>query len=58
MAFQDILRLLTKLPNVAHNYEVPYDAWNHLDFIWGIDANIYVYNELLKNLEEDVANLF
>jgi len=54
----DILRLLTKLPNVAHNYEVPYDAWNHLDFIWGIDANIYVYNELLKNLEEDVANLF
>jgi len=53
----DILRLITKLPNIVNGfgYEVPYEKWNHLDFIYGIDANIYVYEEMLKVMQEHEA---
>ena len=52
---QDILRLITKLPNIVNGFgwEVPYEKWNHLDFIYGIDANIYVYEEMLKVMQEN-----
>jgi len=51
----DILRLITKLPNIVNGfgYEVPYEQWNHLDFIYGIDANTYVYDEMLKLMQEN-----
>jgi lysosomal acid lipase/cholesteryl ester hydrolase len=47
----DVLRLFSELPNIVANYDVPYPAWNHLDFVYGIDANIYVYPEVLANME-------
>jgi len=55
----DILRLITKLPNIVNGfgYEVPYEKWNHLDFIYGIDANIYVYDELLKVMQENEPSI-
>ncbi|TRY73442.1 hypothetical protein TCAL_06993 [Tigriopus californicus] len=46
----DILTLLTRLPNVYDNYEVPYPNWNHLDFLWGIDANTLVYPQVISNM--------
>ena len=41
-----------KLPNIFANYQVPYDGWAHLDFTYGIDANKYVYDEVMKNMEK------
>jgi len=47
----DVLRLLSGLPNLAVNFEVPYAEWNHLDFIYGIDADKLLYPEIIKNME-------
>jgi len=48
----DVLRLTAQLPNLVESYEVPFNGWNHLDFVYGIDANTLVYPELFKNMEK------
>ena len=48
--FQDVLRLTSHLPMIFDNYQVPYENWNHLDFIWGIDADTLVYTQLMANM--------
>ncbi|KAK4298232.1 hypothetical protein Pmani_029415 [Petrolisthes manimaculis] len=45
---QDVSWLASQLPHVVINYEVPYPKFNHIDFVWGIDALKYVYKPLLK----------
>ena len=35
---------------IFDNYQVPYENWNHLDFIWGIDADTLVYTQLMANM--------
>lgn len=45
------MRLSSQLPNLYASYEVPFAKWNHLDFLYGIDADVLVYQELLKNME-------
>jgi len=47
----DVLRYLSAIPNSFSVYEVPFPLWNHLDYLWGIDADTLVYPEILKNLE-------
>jgi len=47
----DLIRLTAELPNLIKSYKVPFDGWNHLDFMYGIDANELVYQELLKQLK-------
>ncbi|KAA0187244.1 hypothetical protein HAZT_HAZT009873 [Hyalella azteca] len=44
----DVARLVTELPNLVHNYRVPFDKFNHIDFIWAISADELVYNEVLS----------
>jgi len=51
ITFQDVLKVTQALPNLISNYLVPYPEWNHLDYLWGIDANTLVYPEILKNME-------
>ena len=47
----DVAMLLPKLPNLLFHKEIlPY---NHLDFIWGMDAPQEVYNEMLSLMAED-----
>ena len=46
-----MLKLTEALPNLVANYLVPYAQWNHLDYLWGIDAHTLVYPEVLKNME-------
>merc|ERR1712241_900443 len=59
----DILFTMTGLPNVVPgmNHEVGWKAWSHLDFLWGIDADRFVFSYLLNNLqfckENDCRNL-
>ena len=46
------MRLSTQLPNLFASYEVPFAKWNHLDYLYGMDADIFVYQELLENMEK------
>ena len=46
------MRLADELPNLFASYDVPFKKWNHLDFLYGIDADTLVYEELLKNMEK------
>ncbi|XP_012566664.2 gastric triacylglycerol lipase isoform X1 [Hydra vulgaris] len=34
------------LPNIVFSKNI--DAWNHVDFIWGIDANKMIYEDIIK----------
>ena len=47
---EDVLRFLTKLPNNYATYEVPFELWNHLDYLYGIDAKTILYPEIIKNM--------
>ena len=48
---QDVQKMISMLPNVFASYDVPYKKWNHMDYLWGIDADTLVYAEVLKNME-------
>ena len=47
---QDVQKMISMLPNVFASYDVPYKKWNHMDYLWGIDADTLVYAEVLKNI--------
>ncbi|XP_028397346.1 lysosomal acid lipase/cholesteryl ester hydrolase-like [Dendronephthya gigantea] len=47
---RDVASLAKALPNVIYSQEIP--KWEHLDFIWGLDASRLVYKPLLKYLNE------
>lgn len=50
--FQDVLRLSKKIPNLIGLYDVPYQKFNHIDFLWGKDAPELVYKQLLKVIKK------
>ena len=33
-------------------HEVDFENWSHLDFLWGVDADVLVYKYLIKNIEK------
>ena len=49
---QDVMRYVSSIPNQFRVYEIPYPKWNHLDYMWGIDADKYVFSEILKDIED------
>ncbi|MBW04294.1 Gastric triacylglycerol lipase, partial [Eschrichtius robustus] len=48
---QDVDLLLPKLSNLIYHKEIP--TYNHLDFIWAMDAPQEVYNEIISMMAED-----
>jgi len=53
-AMQDVLRTVSELPNVVPGmiHMVEFPGWNHLDFLWGIDADRFVYKFVLENMKK------
>ena len=46
----DISYLRENLPNIVDDYEV--DLWNHVDFIWAINARELLYERIVKLMEK------
>jgi len=46
----DYTRMLDQLPDLYDAFTVPWDKWNHLDFLWAIDSDIYLFPRLLENI--------
>ncbi|ELT87656.1 hypothetical protein CAPTEDRAFT_5448 [Capitella teleta] len=44
----DVKYLLSQLPNLKYHEEILH--WNHLDFIWAMDANVVLYPHIIKIL--------
>ncbi|KAK9875913.1 hypothetical protein WA026_009697 [Henosepilachna vigintioctopunctata] len=51
---EDINPLSEKLPNVVNKTKVPFPAFNHLDFMWAIDAKNLLYTELISIINKYV----
>jgi len=54
----DVEKTISELPFIASIpnlwimiHEVDYTNWNHVDFVWGMDAKTYVYKDLITNLK-------
>ncbi|XP_033335083.2 lipase 3 [Megalopta genalis] len=49
---EDVKRLVNELPHEPSIYNVPYDNFNHIDFLWAVDAPKLVYKKLLAMLSD------
>ncbi|XP_057681529.1 gastric triacylglycerol lipase isoform X2 [Corythoichthys intestinalis] len=47
---KDVALLLMQLPNVVFRQEIPH--WDHLDFIWGLDAPKLMFPTILKLMQQ------
>ena len=47
----DITKLTDRLPNVTEIRKIEYLKFNHVDFLWGRDAKILLYNAVLTVLK-------
>lgn len=48
---RDVDQLKKFLPHVINDYLVPHEKFNHLDFIYGIDAQHLLYDEIVKTMQ-------
>ena len=49
---QDVDQLASKLPNLVGKFLVPLPLFNHLDFLWGTDADTLVYNKIISQMDD------
>jgi lysosomal acid lipase/cholesteryl ester hydrolase len=47
---RDVDFLSTNLPNIVLNRRIPMPKFNHIDFLWGLDADTLVYKEIISLL--------
>lgn len=52
----DVDRLIQTLPNVMHTYLVPHSQFNHIDFVWGINATILLYDNVFNVMNSTFDN--
>lgn len=50
-AVKDVDKLSEKVPNLVEKFHVPLEKFNHLDFLWAIDVDVVVYEDVIKLLE-------
>ena len=41
---------LIQLPNIFDAFTVPFEQFNHLDFLWAIDLDTLLFPRLLENI--------
>merc|ERR1719320_1384896 len=46
----DVALLADNLPNLVASYKVPFNTFNHLDFLWGKTADSLLYKPALPQL--------
>ncbi|CAH0397142.1 unnamed protein product [Chilo suppressalis] len=51
----DVSNLYVRLVNPIEHYVVPMKEFNHIDFLWGIDAPKLVYAKLIRLLEDGMS---
>ena len=39
-----------QLPNIFDAYTVPWEQFNHLDFLWAIDLDTLLFPRVLENM--------
>ena len=47
---EDVKKFRPQLPNIIDDYKVPDDDFNHVDFLWALDAGKLVYQRLFSYL--------
>merc|ERR1719354_268630 len=48
---EDLLQIILKCQDVIYeNYQVPWEGWNHLDFMYAIDVDKYINTPLIDML--------
>jgi len=47
---QDVEQLASKLPNLLQQYLVPLPEFNHLDYLWAINADTLVYKPIIEKM--------
>ena len=52
----DVKKTIFELPFIVSSpnimiHEVDNENWNHMDFVWGMDAKTFVYQDLIQNLK-------
>ncbi|KAI5635240.1 alpha/beta-hydrolase lipase region domain-containing protein [Phthorimaea operculella] len=52
----DVTNLYLQLANPIEHYVVPFEQFNHLDFLYAIDAPKLVYDKLLGLLEDGITS--
>ncbi|XP_008548197.1 lipase 3 [Microplitis demolitor] len=53
---EDVKKLYSKLPRASGLYRINFSKFNHVDFLWGIDARQLLYNKIIKliNINNDL----
>ena len=51
-SLQDVKQLIPKLKNLSGSYRIP--DWDHLDFIWGMDAAEVIYHPIINMMNADL----